>query len=366
MIPPRQSNRGPLMNAGLTGRSRLLSLHAFKARLSLLVVITKFLLLPWLLALWHRRSLQHQSGPAGPITTAEPVVISTWYGNEAMLTSFLDHHRGLGLTEFVFLDLSLAGQLAQFLADQESCAVWRPHGEWDPATAIYWLNYLRRHYGTGRWVLSLEPCDLLVFHRCETRRIADLLDFLASERRDHVYGLIMEMYGEDPATTLRLEPGENPLSKLAYFDPFGYQTLDPGPNRNVMVRGGLQRRTVYAAAPRRSPALNRIPLVRWRWYYAYVAGTRLAMPRRLNTPHSPWHSSPTVCLLRFALLDDEASLAAAAQVEGGCEIVDDDGGRSLTAIEELRARRLKTDCSMCYGGTEDLVACGLLNPGQWF
>jgi hypothetical protein len=106
-------------------------------------------------------------------------------------------------------------------------------------------------------------------------------------------------------------------------------------------------------------------LVKWRWFYAYVSGTRMMMPRRLNAPHCPWHSSPTAGLLRFALLDGDGALRRAAKAEAG-EIIPDGGGRSYARVPDLRHQLMRQDCSELFTNSWDLVDCGLLNPGQWF
>ncbi|HEV2300800.1 MAG TPA: glycosyltransferase family 2 protein [Stellaceae bacterium] len=323
----------------------------------------RFNVWPLLRSQWSGLGLCRRAGPVHPVGRGV-VVVGPYYGNERLLQPFLDHHRRLGVDQFVFLDLSVEGGLAAVLAEESDCAVWRPRGEPDPRRTIYWLNYLRRHYGTGRWCLSLEPNELFVYCRSECRQLRDLTDFLDAERRNHLYALVVEMYGDRPASTLSLRPGEHPLAALPYFDALGYATTGPHRYRNVVVRGGVQRRTLYWDMPRRSPALNRIPLVKWRWNYLYVAGTRLLMPRRLNTSHSPWHSSPTACLLGLALLDGDATLARAAMAEAGQ--IARGGTAAYPGIAALRRYQLKEDVSRRFTGSAALVECGLLNPGQWF
>jgi Glycosyl transferase family 2 len=350
---------------GLASRRRFL-IHGFKFSLLFSVIVVKFQLLPWLMARWSGRLLQRVSGPATAADCTDLVIVATYYGNDVLLASFVEHHRRLGVREFVLLDLSNEGELSNGIVGDSDSAVWRPRGKWDASQVLHWLNFLRQRYATGRWCLSLETSDLFVFYRSETRQIGDLIDFLESECRDHLYALVIEMYGDEPAAMIRLEPGEDPLRKLPFFDPYGYSTgPDPGLYRNVIVRGGVQRRALFAIEPSRSPALNRIPLAKWAKFSAYVADTRLLMPPRLNTPHSPWHSSPTACLLRFAQLNGEAILATAAQVEAQ-KIIEDGGGLSYAGAPELRERLLKQDFSFRYTETRDLVDCGLLNPGQWF
>jgi hypothetical protein len=363
MIPPRKykMNKGPI--PGPASKRHFL-IKGFKFSLVFSLFFVKYQMLPWLMARWSGRLLQHEGGPAKAADRTGLVIVAAYYGNNALLASFVEHHRRLGVREFVFLDLSTEDDpLSQRIAGS---AVWRPRGKWGALQVLHWLNFLRQRYATGRWCLSLETSDLFVFYRSESRQIGDFIDFLESESRDHLYALVIEMYSADPAVMLRLEPGEDLLGKLPFFDPYGYSTApNPGPYREVIVRGGVQRRALFATEPSRSPALNRIPLTKWTRFSAYVADTRLMMPRRLNIPHSPWHSSPTACLLRFALLNSEASLATAAQVEAQ-KIIEDGGGLSYAGAPDLRKRVLKQEFSTRYTGTRDLVDCGLLNPGQWF
>src|SRR2546421_7521037 len=116
----------------------------------------RLIVLPWVAAQWNGRLLEYKGGPA-KASPRELVAVVPFYGGDGPLAAFLDHHRRLGVDAFVFLDLSPNGELSERLAGQSDCAVWRPRGEPDPTKAIYWLNYLRRRYATGRWCLSLEP-----------------------------------------------------------------------------------------------------------------------------------------------------------------------------------------------------------------
>ena len=131
------------------------------------------------------------------------------------------------------------------------------------------------------------------------------------------------------------------------------------------MRGGLQRRLLHRSRPRQSPALNRIPLVKWQWYYAYQAGTRLITPAHLNTPHTPWHSSATACILRYALLASRDTLERAARYEGAVT-VRDGGLAAYPGLAGLRDTAPLQEASRRYRSSRDLVDAGLLNPGQWF
>lgn len=360
MIPPRRGpiNRGPMPGQGRRRGFAFLRLKGPRAKLNQLWSFVERMLLPSFRARRSLGRLDLEMGSGTRLASSGTVVVAAHYGHHAIVDAFLDHHRRLGIREFVFLDLS-GGGLASHLAGQVGCAVWRPRDTTAVAEVTHWLNGLRTRYATGRWCLSLDTADSFVFHRCETRRLADFTDFLESEGRNHVFALVIDMYGEGAAEA------QGTRAALRHFDPFGFVTLEPGWTRNVIVRGGPQRRILFSGRPRQSPALNRIPLVRWSWYCAYVAGTRLVLPVYLNNPHAHWHSSPTACILRFALLQDADTLRNAARWEA--QVTMKDGGlASYPGLSRLREVALKQDCSGTYEDSRDLVDAGLLNPGQWF
>ena len=366
MIPPRRTytNRGPM--AGQRRRTRVfqsLRLGGFWSKLQAPFRFASLLLWPWLKARMSLRALDLVMGSPTAPAGRGCVVVASHHGDHGLARAFLAHHRRLGAKHFVFLDLSVDGGLAAFLEAERGCTVWRPRPGLQGGRALDWLNGLRGRYATGRWCLSLSTTDLFVFYRCEQRRLPDFTDFLDSEARDHVYALVVEMYGERPAAELAAE-GAEPAA-LDRFDAFGFVTLDPGRFRNVIVRGGLQRRMLHRTKPRRSPALNRVPLVKWQWFYGYMAGTRLIVPAYLNTPHTRWHSSPTGCILRYALLAGPETLAVAARHEAAVTLKDG-GLAAYPGLLKLRDTAPLQDASRRYRTTRDLVDAGLLNPGQWF
>jgi hypothetical protein len=363
MIPPRPHlmNRGPFLKGESSGPFSFFRWAGLKQRLISIPVLAKCHLMANYKAYFGNWQIRHESGPIMGKKGGGVVLVSPYYGSDHLLCWFIDYHRKLGVEEFVFLDLSTQGDLSAKLTGQSDCAVWRPHGVSAPIPSLHGLNVLRWRYATGRWCLSLQPDERFVFFRSETRRINDLIDFLESEHRGHIYALTLEMYGERAAETLELRDGEDPLSLLPYFDPMGYAIAED----TGIVRGGVQRRTLFNKAPRHSPALNRIPLVKWGRNCAYIAGTRLLLPHRLNEPHPPWHTSPTACVLSFAQLESASALAVAARAEVE-DIIKDGPPGNFDGMIRLREFVQKTTCSARYTATSDLVESGLLNPGQWF
>jgi hypothetical protein len=329
----------------------------------------RFTLLHILLPTWNvyrsGRQLRRESPEFRKLRPSDLVAVVPFYGESAMLSACLAHHRHLGVNLFVLLDLSEAGGLAAELKGAADCVVWRPRGKPNLKRALLWLNHLRRRYATGRWCLSIEPSEFVAFHHSETRKLKDLIEFVESERRNHVYGVTVEMYGERPAAELSLQTDADPRDLLCLFDPLGYETARQGRLLEVAVRGGPQRRRLFPAIPRRSPALNRIPLVKWEWYFNYAAGTRVLTPRKLNQPHAAHHANPTICLLNYAQLNDESVLARAAVAESE-EWVAGAGDPIYPGITRLRRLSLTTNVSKVLRSSGDLAEAGLFTSGQWF
>lgn len=368
MIPPRKSqiNRSLLQGPRWSWRLEFLRAGKLRSQFRRLVSFVELMLLPCIRANQSLKQLQRLSGAPGRVKSKGIVAVAAHYGNHGLVDSFIAHHRQLGVKTFVFLDLSEDGGLSRHLVGSPDHTVWRPRDMAAKELATHWLNALRARYASGHWCLSLDTSDAFVFYRSETRKLADLIEFLESECRDHVFAVVVDMYGDGPAEDLKgSEIASSPRDALAYFDPFGFVSSEKGPHRDVVVRGGPQRRTLFRTKPNQSPALNRIPLVRWRWYYAYLAGTKLMMPMHLNNPHAPWHSTPTGCILRFALLNDASTLKAATAWEKQ-NVIHDPSASYYEGLSRLRQTTLKQAFSQRYSSTRDLVDCGLLNPGQWF
>jgi hypothetical protein len=321
---------------------------------------------PLKLSSWRAgRQLERAFGKPNGKNISSVIAAVPYYGDHQLLPWFLTYYRKLGVNFFVFLDISADQNLTKHLGETTDCAVWIPKGLMQPGKTIHALNYLRHKYARKKWCLSVEPYDFLVFPKSETRHIRDLTDFLESEQRRHVYAIVVDAYGEVPASEMQFSDSLSPFEQLPYFDRFGYQTAAPEDLQVVPILGGVQRRFLYGDEPQKAPALNRIPLLKLTWDSYYLASTRVVVPSRFNTPHSDWHSTTTACLLRYALLSDEMALHIAKQAEPG-QLYADSVIPMYCGSEIMTSVILKNQGSQVFKSSDDLLECGLINNGQWF
>jgi hypothetical protein len=111
------------------------------------------------------------------------------------------------------------------------------------------------------------------------RALTDWLD--ANETRS--FGaMLLDMYPKGPILDQTYRSGQDPLEIASWFDPGNY-TFEPNDRfRNLWIQGGPRARVFFAKTPRRAPALNKIPLVKWKRGYTYISSTHMLLPRGLN------------------------------------------------------------------------------------
>ncbi|AWD22142.1 glycosyltransferase family 2 protein [Fuscovulum blasticum] len=204
--------------------------------------------------------------------------------NEAeRLPHFLEYHRRLGVDHFLIVDNASTDDTAALLRDCADVSLWQTAASYRRSRfGLDWTNWLLLRHGHGRWCLTLDADELLVYPHCETRPLPALTRWLDDHGIDSFGAMMLDLYPEGPLSAHSFQPGDDPLAILRWFDSGNYQVQVQPRMRNLWIQGGVRARTFFAQDPRRAPTLNKIPLVRWHWRYAYVNSTHSALPPRLN------------------------------------------------------------------------------------
>jgi hypothetical protein len=204
--------------------------------------------------------------------------------NEAeRLPYFLAHHRGLGVQHFLIVDNGSTDQTAVYLRDQPDVSLWSTAGSYKQSRfGLDWTNWLLLRYGHGRWCLTLDADELLVYPHWETRPLPALTRWLEACGRDSFGTMMLDLYPDGPLSAARPEAEGNPQAALQWFDSGNYVVQVQPRLRNLWIQGGPRAREFFSKDPRRAPTLNKVPLVKWHWRYAYHNSTHSVLPARLN------------------------------------------------------------------------------------
>jgi hypothetical protein len=208
--------------------------------------------------------------------------------NEAeRLPFWLEHYRKLGVTHFVVVDNASTDGSADLLCKAGDVSVWRTTTSYKAARfGMDWLMVLLARHGQDRWCLTVDADELLVYPEHTDRPLPDLTSALDAQHIRAFGALMVELYPKGPIGGAGYTAGQDPTQVLEWFDPTPYRKT-PQPTLNtVLYQGGVRDRVFFLDEPRRAPTLNKVPLVRWHWRWAYLNSTHTLLPRRLNAVFS--------------------------------------------------------------------------------
>jgi hypothetical protein len=227
-----------------------------------------------------------------------------------------------------------------------------------------WLTWLMLRHGSGHWCLTLDADELLVYPYWKTRPLPALTGWLDAQGRDSFGALTVDMYPEGPVSQGAVGPEDDPISHLAWFDAGNYQTQVQPRMRNLWVQGGARARAFFAGNPRRAPTLNKTPLVRWHWRYAYVNSTHALLPPRLNEVYATDGGELTSGVLLHTKFLPGITERSAEEKTRGEHFAD--AAQYAAYYDRLTADPvLHTSASTRYTGWRQLEALGLMSRGGW-
>ena len=279
----------------------------------------------------------------------------------ARLPYFLGHHRGLGVSHFLFVVNDSDDGSADLLAAEPDCSVWITDASYKSSRfGMDWIGWLLAHYGRGHWCLTLDADELLIYPRCEERPLPTLVSQLEGDDRSSFGTLTVDLYPQGP---LGADSGlADPIEALPFFDPHLYRTT-PQPHLGVdLYQGGVRDRFFFADAPLRAPTMNKVPLVKWHWRYAYRNSTHSVLPPRLNSVFGPDALSGAILHTKFLpsvvarSREEKVRRQHFARAESHDAYYD-----RLAAGPVLWSEKH----SVRYAGWRQLVELGFMNAGPW-
>ncbi|TMV07166.1 glycosyltransferase family 2 protein [Ruegeria sediminis] len=260
------------------------------------------------------RELTVVSDNTGSIQPDDILLTSTVRNEKIRLPYFLKYYRDLGVNHFLFIDNDSDDGTLEYLAAQPGVSVWRTGHSYKKATyGVDWTNYLLRRHAHGHWVLTVDPDEFFVYPFCDTRPVRALTDWLDSTGVRSFGAMLVDVYPKGPIDEERYREGQNPLEIASWFDTGNYTITRNPAYGNLWIQGGPRCRMFFQDNPRKAPALNKIPLVRWNRRFAYVSSTHALLPRGLNQVYDDSGGEKSSGVLLHAKLID--TLGAKAEEE---------------------------------------------------
>ncbi|WP_425093806.1 glycosyltransferase family 2 protein [Tropicimonas sp. S265A] len=237
--------------------------------------------------LWRAWKARHELTPVTDRTRSLPtegVLCFACVRNEAERIPFwLAHYRALGVVHFLIVDNDSTDATSALLRDASDVSVWRTSSSYKAARfGMDWLTVLLARHGQDRWCLTADVDELLVYPDHTARPLPYLTSALDQHGRRAFGALMVELFPKGPVGAQKYRPGQDPTETLRWLDPTPYRTRRQPHLKATLYQGGIRDRAFFADEPRRAPTLNKIPLVKWHWRWAYLNSTHSLLPPRLN------------------------------------------------------------------------------------
>lgn len=321
-------------------------------------------LLPFLLKAYKKgQELKFESGALKGVGERDILLFSTIKNEAHRLPFFLEYYRKLGVNHFIFVDNASTDDSLFYLKKQKDVTVFYTEGSYkDSNFGMHWLNYLLFKYGRGHWCVTCDPDEFIVYPHVDTRDLRDLTEYLSSINEDAMFALMVDMYSKQPVEESYYEVGSDPLEACPYFDAYGYTKFYYKKYRNLFVQGGVRKRVFAKNNPASAPALNKVPLVKWRWNHVYVESMHMALPRRLNT--GCYHTKTTGALLHYKFIS-QLSEKVKEELISKQHYNDSAEYKQYDAVIKKKNILYKEGVSARFNSWKDLARLGLINKGEW-
>lgn len=252
-----------------------------------------------------RRDLRLIKSRVETLRPDDILLFSTVRNEHVRLPYFLEYYRKLGIAQFFIVDNGSTDGTTEFLSSQPDVTLYFTKASYKSARfGVDWLNWLQRKFGHGHWTLVVDADEFLVYPYCDTRPLNALTDWLDASAIKSFGTMVLDLYPKGQIDNFSYSPGQDPFADANWFDSSNYVLEKNYLFGNLWIQGGPRSRSFFQSKPNDSPALNKIPLVKWHRKYAYVSSTHMLLPRGLNLVYDAvGGEKASGCLLHAKFLD---------------------------------------------------------------
>lgn len=263
-----------------------------------------------------RRELRSIQDRTAQIKRDDIFIFSTLRNERVRLPFFLKYYREMGINHFFIVDNDSTDGSLEYLMAQPDVSVWYSRKSYKRSRfGVDWLNWLQMKHAHGHWSLVVDPDEFLVYPFCDTRPLRALTDWLDASSIKSFSAMLLDMYPKGRMDLQPYEEGQDPLEITSWFDAGNYSIQKNSKFGNLWIQGGPRARAFFHDAPEKSPALNKIPLVKWDRKYAYVSSTHMLLPRGLNQVYDEWGGEKASGVLLHTKFLDTFGAKAAEELE---------------------------------------------------
>ena len=311
------------------------------------------------------RELRNVVNRTDQIKPNDVLLFCTLRNENIRLEYFLKYYRSIGVDHFFFVDNDSDDGSVQYLAGQKDASVWSTPASYKSARfGADWLNYLQMKYAHDHWILVVDVDEFFIYPFCDTRPLHALTDWLDATDVRSFGAMLLDMYPKGPIETYNYTSGDNPLEIANWFDSGNYTYKKNKLLGNLWIQGGPRARAFFPDTPIDAPALNKIPLIKWRRDYTFDSSTHTVLPRGLNLVYEQSGGEKASGMLLHTKFLNTFADKAAQEVQRNQHYA---GSREYSAYVNGMSDDLDLWCNWSerYINWRQLEVLGLMSKGHW-
>lgn len=307
------------------------------------------------------------------------------------LPYFLAYYRKLGVQRFFFVVNDTTDGSLEYLISQADCHVFLSRRSYkETKGGSIWRKHMLDSYGVGFWCVVVDADELLVYPACEHIDLISFCGHLDQEQSRGLFSFLIDMYADIDMDQLTYRSGDSFFEACAYFDTDydflrkrKFLVFPDFPDFEVL--GGPRSRCFFPPQRKRnhlrrffikldfhirewlistlnvpvranaslSPALFKIPLVKWNRDLNYYASTHKLTPIRLSGTRG--------ALAHFKFLPDFKQRVDRAVEEKNYVDESIEYTQYKLAYEGMRKKSFIYPGSARYVDSESYVGAGLIH-----
>ena len=226
-----------------------------------------------------------------------------------------------------------------------------------------WCNHLLNTYGVDKWCMTCDPDEFLKYPHIETRDLHEFTSWMDSMGQKALFTVMIDCYGKNGVKDTHLNEHGDVFQACPYFDKFNFTQRFNSQLGNVWIQGGVRMRHYFIDDPAQAPALNKVPLIKWKKGYEYLSSMHHTNIPQINCTVNTNNRFVSGCILHFKYISKlqdkvEEEMDRRQHYNGGKEYD--------TYLQKGFEILYDPYWSITYMNSEQLVNQKIMHVGEWF
>lgn len=183
-----------------------------------------------------------------------PILICVEKDDLNKIKEMFNHHKKLGIKQFVFIDNGSTDGTIEFLRKQDNVDIIFAKTKYYTLAREAWINRVLCHYGYNKWYLVVDSDEMYNYINSEKINITEHIKRLERKGIKRELAFMLDMYSKEGI----FENTNNFIKDYNYFDTNTYVIQQF--NKFIKISGGPRKRNFKESGKNRSFMLGKYPL----------------------------------------------------------------------------------------------------------